>query len=126
VSECTLVDLVGCAPKRAVLSRTRAAAIKTHSINAMRMGAGFIPYTGDGFAVLLPSKWNPSKEKDFKGVVLRYEDNADTVNNFVVIKLPTGKSSMDSYGSPDAFLTEMQNFGLFGKQPYVGATMVPG
>jgi hypothetical protein len=33
---------------------------------------GFVPYTGDGFAVLLPSKYNPSKEKEFPGVVLRY------------------------------------------------------
>jgi hypothetical protein len=32
---------------------------------------GYIPYSGDGFAVLLPSKWNPSQEQDFPGVVLR-------------------------------------------------------
>ena len=32
---------------------------------------GFIPYSGDGFALLLPSKWNPSKEKEESGVVLR-------------------------------------------------------
>jgi len=34
-----------------------------------------VPYAGEGFALLLPSKWNPSKEKDFKGQVdteLRY------------------------------------------------------
>lgn len=30
--------------------------------------SGFVPYAGEGFAVLLPSKWNPSKEKDFSGV----------------------------------------------------------
>ena len=29
--------------------------------------SGFVPYAGEGFAVLLPSKWNPSKEKDFGG-----------------------------------------------------------
>ncbi len=33
--------------------------------------AGFIPYAGEGFALLIPSKWNPSKEQDFPGVVLR-------------------------------------------------------
>jgi hypothetical protein len=33
--------------------------------------AGFVPYSGEGFALLLPSKWNPSKEQDFPGVVLR-------------------------------------------------------
>ena len=25
--------------------------------------SGFVPYAGDGYAVLLPSKWNPSKEQ---------------------------------------------------------------
>ncbi len=33
--------------------------------------SGFVPYAGDGFALLLPSKWNPSKELDFPGVTLR-------------------------------------------------------
>ena len=32
---------------------------------------GFVPYAGENFAVLLPSKWNPSKEREFPGVVLR-------------------------------------------------------
>jgi hypothetical protein len=34
---------------------------------------GFVPYAGEGFTLLLPSKWNPSKEKDFPDVVLRSE-----------------------------------------------------
>ena len=34
-------------------------------------GAGFVPYAGEGYALLLPSKWNPSKERDFPGVELR-------------------------------------------------------
>lgn len=33
--------------------------------------AGFIPYAGEGFALLIPSKWNPSREQDFPGTVLR-------------------------------------------------------
>lgn len=33
--------------------------------------SGFIPYAGEGFALLIPSKWNPSKEQDFPGLVLR-------------------------------------------------------
>lgn len=33
--------------------------------------SGFVPYAGEGFAILLPSKWNPSKEKDFPNVQLR-------------------------------------------------------
>lgn len=35
------------------------------------LSAGFIPYAGEGFALLIPSKWNPSKEQDFPGLVLR-------------------------------------------------------
>jgi len=33
---------------------------------------GFVAYNGDGFAVLLPSKWNPSREQEFPGTALRY------------------------------------------------------
>lgn len=82
--------------------------------------AGFIPYTGDGFALLLPSKWNPSKLQDFKGTVLCYEDNGDAVNNLVVIKVPAKGTSVEQYGTPDAFLSTLQGMGLFGKQAYVG------
>lgn len=34
---------------------------------------GFVPYAGEGFSLLLPSKWNPSKEREFPNMVLRYE-----------------------------------------------------
>lgn len=87
---------------------------------------GFIPYAGEGFGILLPSKWNPSKEKDFAGTVLRYEDNGDAVNNLVVLKLPATKASIEQYGSPDAFLAELQNMGLFGKQAYTGSSRSEG
>ncbi len=33
--------------------------------------SGFTPYEGDGYSLLLPAKWNPSKEKDFPGTDLR-------------------------------------------------------
>ncbi len=39
----------------------------------------FVPYSGEGFALLLPSKYNPSKEKEYPGEILRYEDNGDAV-----------------------------------------------
>jgi hypothetical protein len=32
---------------------------------------GFVAYNGDGFAILLPSKWNPSKEQEYPGTALR-------------------------------------------------------
>ncbi len=34
--------------------------------------AGFVPYSGEGFALLLPSTYNPSKEKEFPGTELRF------------------------------------------------------
>jgi hypothetical protein len=33
--------------------------------------SGFVPYAGEGYALLVPAKWNPSKEFDFPGVQLR-------------------------------------------------------
>lgn len=78
------------------------------------MVAGFVPYAGEGFALLLPSKWNPSKEKDFAGVILRYEDNFDAVNNLMVIQQKVGKGSIEDLGSPDKFLQD--NAYLLGDQ----------
>jgi len=88
--------------------------------------SGFVPYTGEGYAMLVPTKYNPSKERDFKGVQVRYEDNGDAVNNFVVIKVPSSKGSIESYGSQEAFLQEIQNYGLLGKQAYTGSSRSEG
>ncbi len=63
---------------------------------------------------MLPAKWNPSKERDFPGVILRYEDNFDAVNNLVVMQQKVGKSSIEDLGSPDKFLQD--NAYLFGEQ----------
>lgn len=86
--------------------------------------SGFVPYAGEGFAVLLPSKWNPSKEKDFPGVVLRYEDNFDAVNNLVVLQQKVGKGSIDELGTPDKFLQD--NSYLFGETAGAYSTMSEG
>jgi len=86
--------------------------------------SGFVPYAGEGFALLLPSKWNPSKEQDFPGTILRYEDNFDAVNNVAILSLPSDKGSIDAYGSPDKFL-EQVNF-LFGRQTFTGQTRSEG
>ena len=75
---------------------------------------GFTPYAGEGFALLLPAKWNPSKEQDFPGIVLRYEDNGDAVNNLIVLQQKVGKNSIEDLGSPDKFLQD--NAYLFGDQ----------
>eukprot|EP00195_Chlamydomonas_chlamydogama_P010293 CAMPEP_0202892868 /NCGR_PEP_ID=MMETSP1392-20130828/2542_1 /ASSEMBLY_ACC=CAM_ASM_000868 /TAXON_ID=225041 /ORGANISM="Chlamydomonas chlamydogama, Strain SAG 11-48b" /LENGTH=254 /DNA_ID=CAMNT_0049576983 /DNA_START=75 /DNA_END=839 /DNA_ORIENTATION=- len=86
--------------------------------------SGFVPYAGEGFALLLPSKWNPSKEKDFPGVQLRYEDNFDAVNNFVVVVQDTDKKSIADFGAPEKFLESVSY--LFGKQSYSGETVSEG
>ncbi|KAG0473831.1 hypothetical protein HPP92_015688 [Vanilla planifolia] len=52
----------------------------------------FLPYEGDGFKVLIPSKWNPSKEVEYPGQVLRYEDNFDSLTNITVTVTPQTRS----------------------------------
>ncbi|KAF2302247.1 hypothetical protein GH714_033865 [Hevea brasiliensis] len=64
----------------------------------------FLPYNGDGFKLSIPSKWNPSKEREFPGQVLRYEDNFDSNSNVSVIVTPSDKKSITDYGSPEEFL----------------------
>ncbi|KDP36279.1 hypothetical protein JCGZ_10289 [Jatropha curcas] len=80
----------------------------------------FLPYSGEGFKVLIPSKWNPSKEVEYPGQVLRYEDNFDSNSNLSVMIIPTDKKSITDYGSPEEFLAQV-NF-LLGKQAYFGKT----
>merc|ERR1719408_463963 len=86
--------------------------------------SGFVAYAGDGFSMLLPSKWNLSKEKDFPNVALRYEDNFDAVNNLVVIKEKTDKGRVEDFGSPDQFLNSFSY--LLGQQSYAGKTISEG
>ncbi|OAY60685.1 oxygen-evolving enhancer protein 2, chloroplastic [Manihot esculenta] len=80
----------------------------------------FLPYNGDGFKLSIPSKWNPSKEKEFPGQVLRYEDNFDSNSNVSVMVTTTDKNSITDYGSPEEFLAKVDY--LLGKQAYFGKT----
>ena len=75
----------------------------------------FLPYNGEGFKLSIPSKWNPSKEREFPGQVLRYEDNFDSNSNVSVIITPTDKKSITDYGSPEEFLSKVDF--LLGKRP---------
>ena len=86
--------------------------------------SGFVPYAGEGYALLLPSKWNPSQEKDFPGVDLRYEDNGDAVNSLVVIMNKTDKKDIADFGTPESFLKEVAY--LLGQQSYAGQTKSEG
>lgn len=88
---------------------------------------GFVPYVGEGFALNLPSRWNPSKEEDFGAFAetqLRYEDNFDAVNNLVVLTKKTDKSSVDQLGDEQAVLQQLSF--LFGKQAFAGQTISEG
>eukprot|EP00271_Cylindrocystis_brebissonii_P015440 TRINITY_DN38336_c0_g1_i1.p1 TRINITY_DN38336_c0_g1~~TRINITY_DN38336_c0_g1_i1.p1 ORF type:complete len:271 (-),score=54.24 TRINITY_DN38336_c0_g1_i1:333-1145(-) len=84
----------------------------------------FAPYTGKGFSLLVPAKWNPSKEIEFPGTALRYEDNFDQSCNLSVVITPAKKSSITDYGTPEKFLEEVSY--LLGKQSYFGDTVSEG
>lgn len=84
----------------------------------------FKPVSKDGFKILIPSKWNPSKEVEYPGQVLRYEDNGDSVSNVSVMVTPTDKKSIKDYGPPEAFLSQVDY--LLGKQAYFGKTISEG
>ncbi|KAL2642949.1 hypothetical protein R1flu_010536 [Riccia fluitans] len=86
--------------------------------------SGFIPYVGEGFSLSVPSKWNPSREIEFPGQVVRYEDNFDATNNLSVSILKTEKSSIKDYGSPEELLKSLSY--LLGQQSYTGETESEG
>lgn len=67
----------------------------------------FAQYDGPGFKLSIPAKWNPSKEVEFPGQVLRYEDNFDTTTYLSVIVTPTDKKAITDYGAPEEFLSKV-------------------
>nr|BAG70022.1 23 kDa precursor protein of the oxygen-evolving complex [Salicornia europaea] len=80
----------------------------------------FSSYNGDGFKLLVPSKWNKSKEVEYPGQVLRFEDNFDATSNLAVMVSSTDKKSITDFGSPEQFLGQVDY--LLGKQAYFGQT----
>ncbi|KAL6753267.1 oxygen-evolving enhancer protein 2, chloroplastic [Haematococcus lacustris] len=86
--------------------------------------SGYVPYQGDNFAVLLPARWNPSKEREFPGIVLRYEDNAAAANSVMVLREETDKGSMEEFGAPEQFLQRVAF--LLGQQSFSGETESEG
>ena len=105
-------------------SRSRRISLATTPVQATNT-TGFIPYSGDGFALLLPSKWNPRRQQVVPGVVLTYEDNGDAVNHVDVIARKSTASSIDGYGAPDKFLNEIVR-PLLGEQVFMGETRSEG
>merc|ERR1719335_923681 len=113
----------------AILARNVSPATAAYGDSANVFGritnkSGFVSYAGEGFSLLLPSKWNPSKEKDFPNIALRYEDNFDAVNNLVVIEEKTSKGRIEDFGSPEQFLNSFSF--LLGQQSYSGKTISEG
>ena len=84
----------------------------------------FLSYNGNGFKLSIPSKWNPSKEVEYPGQVLRYEDNFDSTSNVAVMVTATDKKSITDYGSPEEFLSQVDY--LLGKQAFFGQTDAEG
>jgi len=110
---------------RVARSRTLLPIPHPHPSRQATNTTGFIPYSGDGFALLLPSKWNPRRQQVTPGVVLTYEDNGDAVNHVDVIARKSASGSIDGYGAPDKFLNEVVR-PLLGEQSYTGETRSEG
>lgn len=87
---------------------------------------GFVPATGDGFALDLPARWtNPSKERPFPGTVAMYQDSGDLTNSITILKPSSGKNSVKDYGSPEAVLDQLKYL-LGDSTAYTGQTVSEG
>ncbi|WOG91834.1 hypothetical protein DCAR_0311089 [Daucus carota subsp. sativus] len=119
-----LTVLIGAAAVGSKVSPADAAYGESANVFGKPKTTEFMPYTGKDFTLLIPAKWNPSKEVEFPGQVLRFEDNFDTTSNLSVMVLPTDKKSITDYGSPEKFLSTVDY--LLGKQAYFGKTASEG
>jgi len=90
----------------------------------MMLYTGFLPYAGDGYAFLLPAKYNPTKERPFPNTDCYFEDNFDQVTNISVIVEKSAKSKIEDYGKPEAYLEQLGY--LLGVQSYAGQTRSEG
>uniref|UniRef100_A0A0F7CZ98 23 kDa subunit of oxygen evolving system of photosystem II n=1 Tax=Habenaria pantlingiana TaxID=1498489 RepID=A0A0F7CZ98_9ASPA len=121
----TLTVLIGAAAATIKVSPAGAAYGEAANVfGKPKTNTDYVPYNGDGFKLLIPAKWNPSKEVEFPGQVLRYEDNFDSLTNVSVIITPTDKKSIKDFGSLEQFLSQVDY--LLGKQSYSGNTQAEG
>ncbi|KAE8673920.1 Oxygen-evolving enhancer protein 2 [Hibiscus syriacus] len=116
--------LIGTAAAGSKVSPAGAAYGEANVFGKPKTNTEFIPYDGPGFKLSIPSKWNPSKEVEYPGQVLRYEDNFDSTTNVAVMVTPTDKKSITDFGSPEQFLSKVDY--LLGKQAYSGLTDAEG
>ncbi|WCJ25072.1 Oxygen-evolving enhancer protein 2 chloroplastic [Euphorbia peplus] len=115
-----LTVLIGTAAVGSKVSPADAAYGEAANVFGKPKSTEFVPYNGDGFKLLVPAKWNPSREVEFPGQVLRFEDNFDVTSNIAVMITPTDKKSITDFGSPEEFLSKVDY--LLGKQAYFGKT----
>jgi len=66
--------------------------------------SGYYSFAGDGYALLIPSKFAPNKEREFPGTQAAWADNFRVVNKVIVTVDPTTKSKIEDYGSPEDFV----------------------
>ena len=111
-------------PPPPLSTKTKKHAIRTDRPQATNT-TGFVPYAGEGFALLLPSKWNPRRQVVTPGVLLSYEDNGDAVNHVDVIVRKASGADIGSLGGPDKFLNDVVR-PLLGEQVFEGATRSEG
>ena len=119
-----LTVLIGAAAVGAKVSPADAAYGEAANVFGKQKSTEFTQYDGPGFKLSIPAKWNPSKEVEYPGQVLRYEDNFDTTSNLAVMVTPTDKKSITDYGAPEEFLSKVDY--LLGKQAYFGQTASEG
>lgn len=86
--------------------------------------SGFYSYAGDGFALLVPAKFGPSKEREFPGTQARWESNFRVADSIVVTVNPTSKSSVKDFGSPEEFISQISN--MLGTNSWEGASKSEG
>ncbi|KAL2922967.1 Oxygen-evolving enhancer protein 2 chloroplastic [Bienertia sinuspersici] len=73
---------------------------------------------------MVPSDWNKSKELEYAGQVLRFEDNFDATSNLVVLVSSTDKKFIIDFGSPKPFPSPVDY--LLGKHAYFGLSVSEG
>ncbi|PSS08265.1 Oxygen-evolving enhancer protein like [Actinidia chinensis var. chinensis] len=85
-----------------------------------RTNTDFLPYNGGEFKIQIPAKWNPSKEVEYPGQVLRYEDNFETTTNVAVVVTPT----VDYLLGKQAYFGKIQAEGGFDENAVAMATIL--
>ena len=76
--------------------------------------SGFTTYDAGDYSFLVPAKYNPSAERPYEGIDVRFEDNFDAVNTVTVLKQPTKARSIEDYGTVDQYVNSLQY--LLGQQ----------